>query len=513
MYKKIFIYSRKEISEILLLIEEEGKKCLKFEVNYLQRNSLRSKYYFNKEKLIEKIKELEENKFILTFFYLKTQKKTMRNDWKDKTAEEFLEDLTSIFDKRKINKCFNYILDKKEEEEIAKKIANEIYSKCEIKNEVEKCLKKVMEIDRKLYNEEQIEIPEDFMKNLILETGKYKEIEELCECLKKKYELIKKYDYSNLEVSLPKEIRGLEKILQEKELEEFVLDESYSRLFENKETELKIYLKETFGKSLTKDKVKTFSKYVEANDLKKIILAKYDKVKKNINEKISNLAWKKIKKVLSLDLMEELIFEDVNNIYRYRIKLLQIFKIISSKDKESELCIELKKEIIKEYYKKIFNEILLLCKVEIKKKEIKKLQIKDEKDKKKLKEGLRKNLKVIEDIIPENNDLEDKIEKIESTSVYKIFLKREEEILNILYDIETKEKNSIKKIEKIFKEIEDEIMDYIEKEDTLKLDLEKILKITFDFSVIIQEIVDQYLDYEEVRIKREIMERYLNTSI
>lgn len=141
------------------------------------------------------------------------------------------------------------------------------------------------------------------------------------------------------------------------------------------------------------------------------------------------------------------------------------------------------------------------------------MQIKDEKDKKKLKEGLRKNLKVIEDIIPENNDLEDKIEKIESTSVYKIFLKREEEILNILYDIETKEKNSIKKIEKIFKEIEDEIMDYIEKEDTLKLDLEKILKITFDFSVIIQEIVDQYLDYEEVRIKREIMERYLNTSI
>ena len=141
------------------------------------------------------------------------------------------------------------------------------------------------------------------------------------------------------------------------------------------------------------------------------------------------------------------------------------------------------------------------------------MQIKDEKDKKKLKEGLRKNLKVIEDIIPENNDLEDKIEKIESTSVYKIFLKREEEILNILYDIETKEKNSIKKIEKIFKEIEDEIMDYIEKEDTLKLDLEKILKITFDFSVIIQEIIDQYLDYEEVRIKREIMERYLNTSI
>lgn len=330
-------------------------------INFIDKDRLylieKDNEYKDLDEALERFFANEEivSLYSLTFIYNDNQEMIFRKNWKEKTGKELLDDIVSIFDKRKMNRCFNYdnIYNRRTKEEVVEKIENQLFSKWEYNDRalIRKYLRKVIELDQKIYKSERDKILEDLktfkeeIKQDLLKDGISEEVKEICKKLYFKYDLIEKYDFSLLTAIIPKKLFkerrklkiGLDKTIEN--LEKLVLDESYENIYDYARVALKKYLKKYFGKGLTEEKVKTFYKYVEKYDLEEMITEEKSIIISKLSQKISKANWNKGKKMLPLandkiNLIREFItFQSYRNINRERKKLVEFFRTIIKEKK------------------------------------------------------------------------------------------------------------------------------------------------------------------------------------
>lgn len=534
MYKKFYIIKVKKLKQdfdlFIEYIEDELQKSYKVEINYVKNDSLfLEKYYYlsNKkmEDILKEIAQITESNIIITFFY-EVEQMNIREDnihnFKLKKIEEILEDLTSLFDVRKINTYLNYTSNVKEE--IIKLINSRYRDKT-----LSEYFKILMDIDEKLYNGIKTNEIENLFIELnrtLLRVNKKEKIKEdnflmnLLENSKKKYDLIKKletikeYKYLELKETFPKKTTAkIFKQLKKDEnkdrlLEEIILDETGDVLLEKVYLNLKKHLKKTYGISLRKEKFETFEKFFEKNDLKQILLEKKNKFK--INEEINSNDISKLKSKLSIDLIKVLIFSEEDVILDYREELIAFFKIVSKNVNKDKKTVDLKKEILKIFYIRLFKEFFLDCRIELNENSKEYLRMKRNKvgniKKDKLKNKFEDFFNNVLDIIENDKILyQEFVDKsLMPDKLFNILKVKEKEILKIMQNTSLRNK---KKIDKMEEEVIRNVVSIIEKNEIVDLQLNRALEIIFNPFNILEETFNYFLDYKEIFLKNEFMKK------
>ncbi|MBC2854692.1 hypothetical protein [Cetobacterium sp. 2G large] len=516
MYQKIFIKKNEEELDDIL---EELDGFFKIILYSLKENELKSEVILTEDSLIEEVerRNKKEEIYIIIALYNEPQNIKKSTNYKDKNEIEILDDLTSIFDKRKINNCFNYKLKDQERQEIVKRLSKFLIPSGNEENileELKKYIKQIIELDEKLYEGYQVEnLKELFNENekTKLNLRKNQQIKEqlkekLFDKIDKKYKLIKKNDYSLIKKTYLK--LG---ILNTERFEEAVLDESFEILHEINREEFSKYLKRFYGSGLTKEKVPNFEKYLEKNNLEEKIQKKYLQIKENLNKEISNKKWKEIEVILLKDpeIFLILLGNNFDEIKYYEEELIDFYKkiITLEKIKISENKITLERRLLMFFSEEIIKELLLTVKKIIlgMREEEKKIELnyREKNEQKKRKERYQ-NRKIeeyeeIQDFLEENNleVLNKRFKKI-----YRVFEDEEENLIDLL-DLTKKNIDSeLKKIQvNLLKKIK-----LIIDEGTYdrRIRLEKIFERIFQPSFFIEEAVEKYLEYEEIRIKYEM---------
>lgn len=534
MYKKFYIIEKKRKQDFDLFnkyIEDELQESYKVEINCIKDDSLflEEHYYLSNkemEDILKEIAQITESNIIMTFFY-EVEQMNIREDnihnFKLEKIEEILEDLTSIFDIRKINTYFNYTSNVKE------KIIKLINSRYRDKT-LSEYFKILMDIDEKLYNGIKTnEIENLFIelnRTLLLIVNKKEKIEadnfliNLLENSKKKYDLIKKLEtikeYKYLELKETFSKKTMAKIFKQSKkdedknrlLEEIVLDETGDILLEKVYSNLKKYLKKTYGISFRKEKFETFEKLFEKNDLKKLLLEKKNKFK--INEKINNDDINKLKNKLSINLIKVLIFSEEDRILDYREELIEFFKIASKNANKNKKTVNLKNEILKIFYIRLFKEFFLDCRIELNENNKEYLRMKRNKvgniKKDKLKNKFEDFFNDILDIIKNDEILYREFvnKKLMPDKLFNILKVKEKEILKIMQNTNLRNK---KKIDKMEEEVIRNVVSIIEKNEIVDLQLNRVLEIIFNPFNIMRETFNYFLDYKGIFLKNEFMKK------
>ena len=532
MYKKFFVNQKKDSYEKnLLIIKDEMGKSFRVEINYIakEQNKIRTEI-LESEKSFEELKSLldvivEQNDyFILTFYYIKKQNVTKRTLWKDKSSKELLAELIAVFDKRKINNCFNYNLTMGEKNEIINQVIEE-YNK-NIREKLKKYLEVLVEIDEKLYKNESLKNLAHLsikLKNLESDLVANEETKEILEKVSQKYELIDICDYSTLEMNYPPNFSRLniEFVLKNETLERIILDETYEETYKILKEKFSQWLKKILGKGFTTEKVKSFQEYVKKYNLKKMIDKRRNKIKSNINIEISPSDWKEIENVLNndIDFIKSIIFLDdekvVSREWRYKLKILNIL-IKKSKNKKK---VNFKKEILRLYFLGKYNYFSLRCKIELNKNEYSEMNftirgLPEERKERKLSKEIKEYIKNIEDIIEDgkNTDKDFFNEGYVPNKIYDIFKSKENEILNILYDVKNLKTNNEKKLNEVLKKIKNEIINIVDNEEVIEIKLEKLVDQVFEYDSFLEKVIQLHLDIEEIKIKNEIIKKRIKDS-
>lgn len=537
MYQKIFfVNDESDFINFKNELNKEYKKCLKVYINFIKEDNLvlreKDNQYKNLESVLENFKDIDM--YSLTFIYINNQELTFRKNWKEKTAEELLNDLTSMFDKRKINRCFNYENINRSKEEIIEKIETSLFSEWNYEDRafVRKYLKKVIMLDQKVYKDEREKILEE-IKRFKTEINKElkitevrEEAEKICRKLSIKYNLIEEYDFSLLSSIFPKRLlrrRGskieLEKTIEN--LEKLVLDESYKNIYEYGRATFKKYLKKFFGKGLTEEKVKTFYEYVEKYDLEEMIKEQKDIIISKLSQKISETTWNKSKNFLLLSnerinlIREFIVFQSYRNIERRREDLINFFRTVVKEEKNEKKTLDLKKELLKIFYLDRIDKFFLSCEKELNENlnSKLKLEIKDRSSinkREELKREYEREIRYMEDILPADLGEDFRYNDTMPDAIYKILSKEwEDEILKILHDVDDSQAKKLKKLKEISRKVKYEVEKLLEDDIGIEIDFKRVVEIIYCFSSVIDDILDYSLWYEEIKIKKEIMSNKL----
>lgn len=287
--KKKFLFLKKEDeldkkTELYSIFLEEFSKAERMEMNYFtEKGKFKLESYICKsmdiDEMIEEINSLKYEKS-LSFYYVDEQKLPKLRVIDENNIEEVFNDLISIFDKRKINQCFNYEIEDFKKEEIVEKCIEKVFNKTLIERE-KKILKEIMlesiNIDKALYENiegskmklkkinkkiKELEKIESLKKNGILKNfeKKYSLLNFSLELNKRKKIELRDVDFSKIETIFPKRNRYFsEKIFKNKigtgklKFEELILDESYNKFFSLEFVYFNDYLNKIYGSKMKKE--------------------------------------------------------------------------------------------------------------------------------------------------------------------------------------------------------------------------------------------------------------------
>lgn len=570
MKKKIlFLKEKEELEENTELYEiflEELDKANRIEINYFNPNG-EFKYESDicgnipVKKIVKDINALSYERSI-SFYYIDEQELPRLRRLNENNIGALFNDIISIFDKRKINQCFNYEVEDSKKEEIIKECIK-IVSKDKLDEEEKKILKEIMiesiTVDKQLYEDiKNSKIRIRTFEKKIKELKKMKIFEkiETLKTFEKKYSLLnfslegnkgkeiklRDVDFSELQTTFPKKSRFFSKKIFKRKLEkgglnfeELILDESYNKFFTLEFEYFNRYLAEVYDlKMLKKSTQYHFSKYLEKDGG---LLEKYKKSKENYLKfdytEIGEEVWERIK--IDDFLIEEMILINDKTKLKHRIELMNIFEEVYNSPRNKEEVIQFRKKTLEKYYGNILEIFEKECQEEIEykinrnmseiynfekilsRRTLNRIEDKDlglaklfpksiekyfEKDYKLVE---KKTLEVREKI---NKHLGINISEDEFLNIIKedneSINDKLEAIINILNkDITKNNKNGIlKELSNEFKKLKEEVTKSI-KEDII--DIQKILKIIYDPIPIMQETIAIYLDYEEFKKIKQIV--------
>lgn len=541
MKKRVFFIEKctreKDFEEFKNILEIESKKENEIEkiiINYYSNDKLEEKIFYldKRTKILRKIGGIDE--VAITFCYTEEQAEYKRNfDIRNIDYEILFEEILSIFDRRKMNKCFNYDLEKNEITNIASELVEHFYSQNKEKEKIREILEKTMEMDIIFFKEikdsyNQISDLKEKIKSFFKNETKwgveentkqirrlenkykylYKEVTpKLIKEIKrksirnstKKRTIIIDIDYSKLELLFPKltkkylkDVENEEKIakfytkevMNFSRLQELVLDETLEVLLEQEKKYLDYCLEGRFNSKIQANLKNGFYDYILEYDL-------YSKYKEKIQElnsinynKISENISKEINKILDYDVLEAIVnFSDIKYIEEIE-KVQKLFEVILKNNKEleeNEKYFNLSERIYINYSEKLINLIIEICNYKIK--------IDDFYDD-----------TIEEESIEELLSKEKCYSKIEDFKLFYNFLEKEGYFEKILSKV-NREKNSIKN-----KDISKKLKEYYS--DKI-INFKEIIEYIYDPSECIDLIIKRYADYEEVRLKNSIMETYL----
>lgn len=517
--KFYFISSKISEKELLILFKEE--KFYKCRVFYIDDSG---KIEYSRCNSFEDLKEnfLDEGIYnlIIEFLYNIPQEITMRKII-SKDPEVLYEELTSIFDKRKINKCFNYLVSETEKEEVIERIIKRYQSDLigenkEIISLFKEDLRTIIEIDNRLYNDEPIESTIS-LKIKLLKLHKIKNnkvIDNFLEKMKKKYENIENYDYSKLSFIFDKRdycgMDFLGKIVPE-ELEEILLDESIKKLYKYIQESSKKWLKESFGKGLQNNNIDNFIKYVENYNLEKLLLKFKQRKEKNYSIEISKSNMRKIEEIIQedLDLLKNIIFFDETPIRRYDLekieKIFDLLKKTNNSNKENVV-----ENLIRLFYLKVLEDFFKECEVQLNENEGYYVHLsKDYKDEKEIQERINEQITSIGNIYNGDKILKKyfRSSKIIPDKIYKIFKKYETEIVRSINE------RNLKTLKELQNEVTSEILEFLKNNKIITIDFSKILESTYSIESILREFIQRYEDFQLIRIRYHTMKKIIKDNL
>ncbi|MEE1477273.1 hypothetical protein [Fusobacterium sp.] len=564
MKKQVFFIenSRKErdLKIFFNIVKEIESEIEKMSYNYYFNNKLMEKIILRKDEYFrarrELIRLIEEGKDIAIFFYYKSEQNYFSREVsiKENEYEELLNEIVSIFDRRKINKCFNYEVDEEKREKLADKIITSVifFNKelkeqtleKKIKDLIKKILVKTMEMDCLFFNKiensyNKIKEFNRLLTSLIklkkenennLEERTKKVIERLTKKLKEKYmflvqevdpELAKKIkkikiknkrtflvdiDYSKLELYFPKvtkkyilDVENEKKIknFYEDEVEHFsnlqvlVLDETLGIMLEQEKKYLSFFLEGKFDNKFLKN-IGGMYNYIIEYDL----YEKYcDKIKCLVKvdfTKISNNILKNVEKNLNFSTLEGIVSFSETKEAKNENEILKLFEIILNyyKDEKNNKISEsgtfnLEEEIYKRYIEKLLKLVKEICEFKI--------------AKDKFYDEIFK-LDSIRELLRE----EECYKKIKEFSSFYDLLCREnffERLLEIV-----NQNNNKDSLLKIYSDFLNKSLNYFKNK---KIKFKDIIEYIYDPVYNIDVFIERHADYEEVRLKHNIMKNYL----
>lgn len=545
MKKRVFFIEKctkekdfEEFKNILEIESREKKETEKIIINYYSNDRLEEEIFDldEKTKMLRKIRRIDE--VAITFCYTKEQAEYKRNfNIRNIDYEVLFEEILSIFDRRKMNKCFNYDLEKNEITNIASELIEHFYSQNKEKEKIREILEKTMEMDiiffkgiKDSYN--QISDLKEKIKSFLKNETKWgvKENTERIRRLENKYKYLYKevapklvkeikrksirnstkkrtiiidIDYSKIDFSFPKvtkkylkDVENEEKIKKfyKKEVilfprfQELILDEALGVLLEQEKKYLDYCLEGRFSGKIGANLKNGFYDYILEYDL-------YDKYKEKIQRlnsinynKIAENIFKDIDKNLDYDVLEAIVnFSNIKYIEEIE-KVQKLFEFILKNNKEpeeNEEYFNLSERIYMKYSEKLINLIIEICNH--------KMKIDDFYD------------DIIgEDSIRELLSKEKCYSKIEDFELFYKFLKEGGYFKEILSKV-NRERNSIKSILKNA-DVDKKLKKYYSDKT---INFKEIIEYIYDPSECIDLITGRYADYEEIRLKNSIMEAYL----
>ena len=575
--KKKFLFLKKEDeldkkTELYSIFLEEFSKAERMEMNYFtEKGKFKLESYICKsmdiDEMIEEINSLKYEKS-LSFYYVDEQKLPKLRVIDENNIEEVFNDLISIFDKRKINQCFNYEIEDFKKEEIVEKCIEKVFNKTLIERE-KKILKEIMlesiNIDKALYENiegskmklkkinkkiKELEKIESLKKNGILKNfeKKYSLLNFSLELNKRKKIELRDVDFSKIETIFPKRNRYFsEKIFKNKigtgklKFEELILDESYNKFFSLEFVYFNDYLNKIYGSKIKKRNTNyDFSKYLVKEGG---LLERYNKKQEHYLKfdytKIGLKIWKGIEKRIDDILVEEMILINEETELEYKNELMEIFEKIYINPGNKEKVIDFREKVLEKYYGKILDKFEEECKNEIEDKVGRKGQeiynfgtilpkriLNKIKNKKiglakffpiSIEKYFERDYKNIEDLVEKKIlDLREEINENIGTNI------SEEELLKKLRKNDEKINETLKVILNILNRnvLINNKLDILEELNTafkelrtviLKnidvniIDIQKILRIIYDPIPILQETIYIYLEYEELKKIRQIV--------
>lgn len=523
------------------VIKNEIEKAYKIEICKYRKNG---KLKLTKEILdmfsFEKIEDEIEEKNVkcLILYYKEDQLPTKRSlingniDYK-----LFEESLISYFDKRKINKCFNYEFVGKNLDEVLNQFLDEyFYKEYGIKKEEKESwrafFKETIGIDNKLYNDnaefisknliEEIESFKKSYKELSLKIQKKEEIQkkEMIQKLGQKYKILTNMftkSKSSVDTLLSKKYLVINIDIKEDKIEEILLDESYDYLFNKRRNTVFKLFNENFDKKIEIEKRNKILNEISLLDLKDLDNKELErklndgKISKKIKKRLEEIPINVLKSFLDPKGLRYKLKEKVRN-FLFEIKEDVVNSI-------AEDVFDLKTEILKN----IFLEILLNLEDEIMSyleeetgSHVDFIKVFDkkimERDVLNPKQGLIRVLpsNLIKYFTIKSIDIPKKEYSIEYENKLR---KNFDKLLEI---ISTKKKNLKKKEKKVLRErvenIIDEILETIISNDLNKacIDFSKIIEEVYDKDDLIDEITEAYLEYERVEFYKRLGERSKN---
>lgn len=574
MKKKILFLKEKEKleigTELYNIFLEELSKASRIEINYFEpKGKFRFESYICENisinRIVRDINDLSYERS-LSFYYIVEQELPKLRKLNENNIGSLFNDIISIFDKRKINQCFNYEIEDSKKEKIIKECIKIIF-KDKLDEEEKKILKEIMiesiTIDKHLYEDiKKSKMKIKFFEKKIKELKKMKIFEkiEILKNFEKKYSLLnfslegnkgkrielRDVDFSELQTIFPKKNRFFSKKIFKNKLEkggltfeELILDESYNNFFALEFEYFNNYLAEVYGsKMLKKSTQYKFSKYLERDGG---LLEKYKKNKEHYLKfdytEIGEKVWEGIK--IDDFLIEEMILINDKTEFRYRIELMEIFENIYNSPCNKEEVIKFRKKILEKYSGNILDIFEKECQEEINyrvnrdmnkiynfekilsKRTLNRIENKDiglvRFFPKNIEKYFRKNYKDVEELVEKRTlEVRKKLNKYLDINIsedkFLNIIKEDNEssndeleaIIDILNkDITISNKNDIlKELSNEFKKLKKEVIESINVDI---IDIQKILKIIYDPIPIMQETITIYLDYEEIKKIKQIV--------